>query len=70
MGRKQLTGLGTMQIDCHYCKGIGYITIESAPLIPHEVKVTAEHISTVNPLSEAINNRLKAGIVSKKKKKS
>ena len=73
MGRKQLTGLGTMLVDCSYCKGIGYITIESPSLVPHDtshIKVTAEHIEKpFNPIQDAINERLKGVAVNKKKKK-
>lgn len=33
-GRKQLTGLGTMLVDCHHCKGVGYIEFINKTSIP------------------------------------
>jgi hypothetical protein len=33
-GRKQLTGLGTILVDCTTCKGIGYISFVNKTDIP------------------------------------
>ena len=70
-GRKQLTGLGSMLVDCHGCKGIGYITFTNTTNIPiidithgsmtvdeHKLDIVSDPKSNLKDFQTVIKDRL------------